>query len=300
MRILLTGSSGLIGRTLLADLTSAGHQVVCLVRQPLCANGCFWQPEHDLVQIDPDIQLDAVIHLAGAGIAEGRWTRRRKQLIRHSRVHGTAVLCRHLAQLAHPPRMLLSGSAIGFYGATRAQTVDESAPAGAGFLAEVARDWEAATQPAQAAGIRTIHLRTGIVLSPHGGALKNLLLPFRLGLGGRIGHGQQYMSWVSLADISRMMQFLLAQETLSGPVNLVAPNPVTQQVFAHTLGRVLRRPTYLPLPASAARLLLGEMADALLLTSQRVQPQVLQAAGYSFAAAELEPALTNLLTSGHR
>jgi len=196
--------------------------------------------------------------------------------------------------------MLLSGSAIGFYGATRAQTVDESAPAGAGFLAEVARDWEAATQPAQAAGIRTIHLRTGIVLSPHGGALKNLLLPFRLGLGGRIGHGQQYMSWVSLADISRMMQFLLAQETLSGPVNLVAPNPVTQQVFAHTLGRVLRRPTYLPLPASAARLLLGEMADALLLTSQRVQPQVLQAAGYSFAAAELEPALTNLLTSGHR
>jgi uncharacterized protein (TIGR01777 family) len=196
--------------------------------------------------------------------------------------------------------MLLSGSAIGFYGATQAQTVDESAPAGAGFLAEVAQDWEAATQPAQAAGIRTIHLRTGIVLSPHGGALKNLLLPFRLGLGGRIGHGQQYMSWVSLADISCMMQFLLTQETLSGPVNLVAPNPVTQQVFAHTLGRVLRRPTYLPLPASAARLLLGEMADALLLTSQRVQPQVLQAAGYSFAAAELEPALTNLLASGHR
>ncbi len=300
MRILLTGSSGLIGRTLQADLAAAGHQVVCLVRQPHCASGCFWQPEHDLVQIDPDIRLDAVIHLAGAGIAEGRWTQRRKSLIRHSRVHGTAVLCRHLAQLAHPPKVLLSSSAIGFYGDTQAQSVDESAPAGTGFLAEVAQAWETATQPAQAAGIRTIHLRTGIVLSPQGGALRNLLLPFRLGLGGRIGHGQQYMSWVSLADISRMMQFLLTQETLSGPVNLVAPNPVTQQVFAHTLGRVLRRPTFLPLPASAARLLLGEMADALLLASQRVQPHVLQAAGYPFVSAELGPALSSLLASGHR
>ncbi|MEM6406571.1 MAG: TIGR01777 family oxidoreductase [Pseudomonadota bacterium] len=296
MLILLTGSSGLIGRRLQTDLTAAGHQVICLLRQPHSDTGCFWQPERDLVQLAPDIRLDAVIHLAGAGIAEGRWTQRRKNLIRDSRVQGTAVLCRHLAQLAHPPKVLLSGSAIGFYGDTQAHAVDESAAGGTGFLAEVAQAWEAATQPAQAAGIRTIHLRTGIVLSPDGGALSNLLLPFRLGLGGRIGSGQQYMSWVSLPDISRMIQFVLTQETLSGPVNLVAPNPVTQETFAHTLGRVLRRPTCLPLPAGIARLLLGEMADALLLASHRVQPRVLRETGYPFFSADLEPALSSLLT----
>ncbi len=295
MRILLTGSSGLIGRTLQADLAAAGHQVICLLRQSHSDTGFFWQPEQDLIRTDIRVRLDAVIHLAGSGIAEGRWTQHRKHDIRHSRVHGTNLLCQYLAQLEYPPKVLLSGSAIGFYGDTQGQVVDETASAGRGFLAEVAQAWEAATQPAVAAGIRTIHLRTGIVLSPAGGALRNLLLPFRLGLGGRIGTGQQYMSWVSLTDISRMIQFLLTRETFSGPVNLVSPDPVTQQTFAQILGRVLHRPTCLPLPAGIARLMLGEMADALLLTSHRVQPRILQDTGYSFVSASLEPALTSML-----
>lgn len=294
MRLLLTGSSGLIGRTLQADLAAAGHQVICLPRQP--QGDFFWQPEQDMIRMDTRVRLDGVIHLAGAGIAEGRWTPQRKHQIRHSRVQGTALLCRYLAQLEHPPEVLLSGSAIGFYGDTQDQAVDEAALGGPGFLAEVAQAWEAATQPAIDAGIRTVHLRTGIVLSPAGGALQQLLLPFRLGLGGRIGTGQQYMSWVSLTDISRMIQFILTRPDLSGAVNLVSPNPVTQQTFAQTLGRVLHRPACLPLPAGAARLLFGEMADALLLSSHRVRPRILQEAGYSFNAATLETALSSLLS----
>jgi hypothetical protein len=239
------------------------------------------------------------VHLAGDNIASGRWTAAKKVSIRSSRVQGTTVLCEALAQLVKPPKVLLSASAIGYYGDRGETTLREASPPGTGFLAEVCQAWEAATAPAVQRGIRVVHLRFGIVLSPAGGVLAKLLTPFRLGLGGVVGTGKQYMSWIALDDVLGVIQHALNTETIQGPVNVVAPQPVTNQEFTTTLGKVLRRPTRLPLPAFAAHLLFGEMADALLLASTRVMPARLVASEYTFRHPALEAALQRLLGTPH-
>jgi hypothetical protein len=235
------------------------------------------------------------VHLAGDNIASGRWTAAKKASIRNSRVQGTTVLCEALAQLVKPPKVLLSASAIGYYGDRGATTLREESPPGTGFLAEVCQAWEAATAPAVQRGIRVVYLRFGMVLSAAGGALAKMLTPFRLGLGGVVGTGKQYMSWIALDDVLGVIPHALSTETLHGPVNVVAPQAVTNQEFTTALGQVLRRPTKLPMPAFAARLLFGEMADALLLASTRVAPVRLLASGYTFHYPELEEALQHLL-----
>jgi len=239
--------------------------------------------------------VDAVVHLAGANIAAGRWTPARKAEIRRSRVEGTRSLCEALSRLAHPPTVLVSASAVGYYGNRGTETLTEESPAGTGFLADVCRAWEAAAQPVSQAGIRVVNLRFGMILSPLGGALAKMLLPFKLGAGGRIGSGEQFMSWIALDDAIGAIQYALGEESVRGPVNAVAPAPVSNTDFTRTLARVLRRPALFPLPAFAARLLFGEMADALLLGGARVMPARLQAAGYGFRFPELEGALRHLL-----
>jgi uncharacterized protein (TIGR01777 family) len=243
--------------------------------------------------------LDAVVHLAGESIASGRWTAEKKARIRNSRVQGTQVLCEAFGQLARPPQVLVSASAIGYYGDRGTTVLREESRPGSDFLAEVCRAWEAATAPAVQRGIRVVLLRFGVVLSANGGALAKMLLPFKLGLGGVIGSGQQYMSWIALDDVIGAIQHALSTESLHGPANAVAPHPVTNREFTKTLGRVLRRPTLVPLPAFAARLAFGEMADALLLASQRVEPGRLLQSGYVFRYPELENALRHLLGQGH-
>jgi hypothetical protein len=238
--------------------------------------------------------LDAVVHLAGENIA-GRWTAAKKARIRSSRVEGTRLLAEALAGLKRPPKTLLCASAIGYYGDRGAELLREESPAGTGFLAEVCREWEAAARPAAEKGLRVVHLRIGVVLSPAGGALARMLMPFKLGLGGRIGSGSQFMSWIASDDLSGVIRHALTTESLRGPVNAVAPQAVTNLEFTQTLGRVLRRPTPFPMPAFAARLAFGEMAEALLLASARVEPTRLVASGYRFRAPELEGALRHLL-----
>jgi uncharacterized protein (TIGR01777 family) len=297
MRVLVSGASGFIGSALVPTLTAGGHTVTRLVRStPRPGQAEIpWNPAARSIGTPALEGLDAVVHLAGENIASGRWTAAKKASIRDSRVQGTSVLCEALAQLVNPPKALLCASAIGYYG-DRGQTIlrEESLP-GTGFLAEVCQAWEAATAPAVQRGIRVVHLRFGVVLSPAGGPLATMLTPFRLGLGGVVGTGKQYISWIALDDVLGAIQHALSTETLEGPVNVVAPQAVTNQEFTTTLGRVLRRPTRLPLPAFAARLLFGEMADALLLASTRVTPARLVASGYTFQYPKLEEALRHLL-----
>jgi hypothetical protein len=254
-----------------------------------------WDPARGLAEPARLNGVDAVVHLAGANIAAGRWTPARKAEIRQSRVEGTRSLCEALARLAHPPRVLASASAVGYYGDRGAETLTEDSAAGTGFLADVCRAWEAATQPASRAGIRVVNLRFGMILTPAGGALGKMLLPFKLGAGGRIGSGEQFMSWITLDDAIGAVHHALCEESVRGPVNVAAPAPVSNAEFTRTLARVLRRPALFPLPAFAARLLFGEMADALLLGSARVVPARLQAAGYGFRLPELEGAIRHLL-----
>ena len=296
MNVLVTGSRGLIGSALVPILQGAGHQVTPLVRGPSPpADAPSWDPDAGTVSMGALDGVDAVVHLAGENIAGGRWTPARKALIERSRVAGTRLLCEALAHVPTPPTVLVAASAIGFYG-DRGQTVlDESAGPGKGFLPEVCLAWEAATEPARERGIRVVTLRTGIVLSPAGGALAKMLTPFQLGVGGVIGSGQQYMSWVALDDVLGIVVHSLTNKRVSGAVNAVAPNPVTNHMFTKTLGRVLRRPTFFPMPAFAARLAFGEMADALLLASARVRPARLLATGFDFAYPELESALRHVL-----
>jgi uncharacterized protein (TIGR01777 family) len=236
-----------------------------------------------------------VVHLAGENIAAGRWTPARKAEIRRSRVEGTRRLCEALAHLPHPPKVLVSASAVGVYGDRGTEILTEESARGTGFLAEVCQEWEMATEPASQGGIRVVNLRFGMILSPAGGALRKMLLPFRLGAGGRVGSGDQFVSWVALDDAIGIVYQALCEETVRGPVNAVAPGPVTNAKFARTLARVLRRPALVPLPAFAARLVFGEMADALLLAGARVMPARLQASGYRFRFPELEGALRHLL-----
>ena len=239
--------------------------------------------------------FDAVVHLAGESIAAGRWTKKKKQRIRDSRVTGTRLLAKALANVEQRPQVLVCASAIGYYGDRGDEVLDEQSAAGDSFLADVCQEWEAAADPARDNGIRVVHLRFGIILSRKGGALQKMLLPFWLGAGGVVGSGKQYWSWVSLDDVVGSIEYAMSDETLSGPVNCVAPDPPTNREFTKTLGEVLHRPTVLPVPALGAKLLLGQMAKELLLASTRVVPKKLQAAGYQFKFADLDAALRHAL-----
>jgi len=281
MRIAITGSHGLIGSALLTRLEGEGHTIVRLER------GAF-----DTAELEG---LDAIVHLAGAGIGDHRWSDSYKAEILGSRVQGTTALAKTIHDLQSKPRVLLSGSAVGWYGPRGDEVLDETSTSGTGFLADVCRQWEAATAPAEAAGVRTVHLRTGVVLSAKGGALRKQLPLFRLGLGGRFGSGKQWQSWISIDDEVGAIVHLLTSD-VDGPVNLTAPNPVTASEFAGTLGSVLRRPAFLPVPSFGPRLLVGkEAAYELLFSGQRVVPRKLSASGYSFNYPELAGALAALV-----
>ncbi len=295
MKVLVTGSTGFIGSALVAALTAAGHQVTRLVRRPAGAGEVRWDIEAGTIDAGGLEGHDAVVHLAGENIA-GRWSAAKKQRIRDSRVNGTRLLAEALAKLSRRPRTLICASAIGYYGNRGDEKLRENSPPGRGFLAESCVAWEAAAKPAADASLRVVHLRIGVVLHPAGGALKQMLLPFKLGLGGVVGSGQQYMSWIALDDLIGIFQHALANDSLRGPANSVAPNPVTNREFTKTLGNVLSRPTIFPMPAFAARLAFGEMADELLLSSTRVEPVRLSASGFRFAHPQLEPALRHLLS----
>ena len=298
MKVAVTGATGLIGSALVPFLRSGGHEALALRRASGGAGGggeAEWDPRTGALSAGVLDGLDAVVHLAGENVAGGRWTAARKARIRGSRVDGTRRLAAALAALPRPPRTLVAASAIGFYGDRGDEALDEASAPGAGFLPEVCQAWEASADAAREAGLRVVHLRIGIVLTPAGGALGQMLLPFRMGVGGVIGSGRQYMSWVALDDVLGAVLHALRTEDLAGAVNAVAPNPVTNAAFTKTLGRVLRRPTLLPLPAFGARLAFGEMADALLLASARVDPARLRDGGFRFAHPGLEDALRHVL-----
>lgn len=294
--IAITGASGLIGTALAQHLSSQGHRVVRFTRQTSSGSDSIaWNPRTGSIEADKLRGIDAVVHMAGAGIGDKRWTTDYKREILESRTKSTALLASTLADLSDGPKVLLSGSAIGIYGESETATFTEESPAGSGFLADVCVQWEAATAPAEKAGVRVAHLRTGIVLSPKGGALKKLLPLFKLGAGGRMGSGRQWQSWISIDDEIAAIQHLLAS-SVTGAVNLTAPTPVTQAEFTKTLARVLKRPSFVPVPTFGPKLLLGsELADALLFTGQKVLPTVLERDGFRFAHADLESALRHLL-----
>jgi hypothetical protein len=296
MKVLVTGASGLIGSALVPQLAKTGHSVTRLVRAapPPGIAAVPWDPAAGRIDPAKLEEFDAVVHLAGENIA-GRWTPEKKARIRDSRVEGTRLLAEALARLVHPPKTLLCASAIGYYGDRGDELLTEASAAGKGFLADTCREWEAAAQPAAQKGIRVVHLRIGVVLSPRGGALKQMLLPFQLGLGGVVGSGRQYFSWIAIDDLVGVFLHALTNESLRGAVNAVAPEPVTNRVVTKTLGAVLARPTIFPMPAFAARLAFGEMADELLLASARVEPARLRAAGFAFRFPQLEAALRHLL-----
>ncbi|MBI3667916.1 MAG: TIGR01777 family protein [Acidobacteria bacterium] len=305
MRILVSGSTGLIGSALIPFLQTGEHEVVRLVRsKPKPPESIRWAPEDSFVDEAGLRGIDAVVHLAGESIAGGRWTKARKARIYLSRVEGTRLLTEALARMDRPPRVMVCASAIGYYGDRGDELLEEDSGHGRDFLAGLCVDWEAAVEPAWKAGVRVVSLRTGIVLSPAGGALAKMLPPFRMGLGGRFGSGEQYMSWISLDDQLGAILHALATGPLEGPVNATAPNPMTNRRFTETLAKVLARPALFPVPAAAARLAFGEMAQALLLASQRVVPAKLLATEFRFRHPELEGALRHLLgrskeTSGH-
>jgi uncharacterized protein (TIGR01777 family) len=295
MRIAITGSSGLVGSALVESLAAEGHTAIRIVRSGGGPGTVRWDIDAGDIEAAGLEGLDGVVHLAGEGIAEKRWTDEQKQRIRESRTKGTAVLAGALASLTDKPPVLVSGSAIGIYGNREDEQLTESSPLGDGFLAEVAADWEAAAEPAAAAGIRVPRIRTGIVLARSGGVLHRLAGLARFGLLGKLGSGQQWMSWIGIADEVGAIRFLLDHD-LDGPVNLTAPNPVTNEVFTKTLGRVLHRPTFLPVPSFGPKLLVGpELAQALLYDGQRVLPDVLLDAGYEFQHPDLETTLEQLL-----
>ena len=300
VRITISGSSGLIGSALVQRLHDSGHQVIRLVRgtpQPTATPGSSirWDPSADVLPNEAIEGVDAVINLSGAGIGDHRWTPEYKTELLQSRLRTTGLLARSIAAATAPPAVFLSGSAIGWYGDRGDESLDETSAPGTGFLADVCVQWEAATDPAQSSPVRIVHLRTGIVLSGAGGALKKQLPLFKFGLGGKFGTGRQWQSWISIDDYVSALQFLLI-EPLSGAVNLTAPHPVTNAAFTDVLGTVLHRPTVLPIPSFGPKLLLGaELAQALLYTGQRVMPERLVASGFTFAQPELEGALRSLL-----
>lgn len=297
MKILLTGSSGLIGAALLNSFRERGYEVKRIVRSEkfLSEDAILWDPEHHEIRLDEFEGFDVVINLAGENIASGRWTEEKKKKIRDSRVLGTHMLAELLARLERPPSVFVSASAIGYYGDRADEKLSEQCSVGQGFLAEVCQKWEEATGAAKKAGIRVVNLRIGAVLSKNGGVLSRILPSFKYGLGGIIGSGKQFMSWISIDDLIGIVLYVINHEGVCGPINVVSPEPVTNYVFTKTLGKILRRPTFFPFPAFLAKLVLGEMADELLLSSCRAIPQVLQESGYQFLYPDLKGALQYIL-----
>ena len=295
MKVLITGSSGLIGSVLIESLASNGHEVVRLLRKKFAKDSPVWDPENDVIDLADVRDIAAVVHLAGDNIAEGRWNDRKKDRILNSRVRGTKLLAEFFAASEHKPRIIVSASAVGVYGDRGEELLDETSEPGNGFLADVCQQWEGATASAVDAGIRVANVRFGVVLSTAGGALKKMLFPFKMGLGGVIGGGKQYMSWVSIDDVVGMIQYVIGNDSMRGPVNLVSPHAVSNHEFTKTLGRVLHRPTIFPMPAFAARLAFGEMANELLLSSIRAVPKKLMNSGYKFRHPELGEAFEHLL-----
>ena len=291
MNILITGASGLVGSAACAALSGDGHQVVRL-RRSASGGGPSRSPEEGKINLASAGSLDSVLHLAGEPIAQ-RWTSQVKQRIRDSRVQGTRLLCEGLVNLPRPPKTLVCASATGYYGSRGDEWLDESSASGTGFLAEVCREWEAAAAPALKAGIRVVHLRFGIVLAKEGGALAKMLPIFKLGLGGRLGDGRAWWSWIAIGDLVRVIQLALTDESLSGPVNAVAPNPVTNAEFTRVLGHVLHRPAILPVPRFVIQTVFGEMGRDALLASARVRPWVLMGRKVDFQFPTLEAALRN-------
>jgi uncharacterized protein (TIGR01777 family) len=299
MIVAVTGSTGLIGSALVSALEAGGHLVRPVVRRPAREkdHAIRWEPVAGTIDAVELGGVDAVVHLAGANVAGRRWTSAYKAQIRDSRVLGTRLLCKTIAAMTTKPAVLVSASAVGYYGDRGDEQVDESSPPGRGFLADVCQQWEAETGVARDAGVRVVNLRFGLVLSRDGGALAQMLTPFKMGVGGAIGSGRQYLSWIAIDDAVRAIEFALQAAAIAGPVNAVAPEPVTNRQFTEALGRVLNRPTILPMPAFAARLAFGEMADEMLLTGVRAMPHALNNAGFTFRYPQLEPALQHILNN---
>ena len=302
MKIIVSGSHGLVGKALLKSLAADGHEVFRLVRREanFGVGEIWWDPSEGRIDAQHLEGCDVVVHLAGESIASGRWNEEKKRAILESRVKSTLLLSETLARLSQPPSVFLSASAIGYYGNRGDELLTEQSAPGNDFLANVCIEWENATRPAGEKGIRTVHTRFGIILDDQGGALAKMLTPFRMGIGGRVGSGKQWMSWIALDDVVSGLKFLMGETSTRGPVNFVAPNPVTNAEFTKTLGRVLSRATIFPVPEFAARLAFGEMADALLLSSQRVEPSVLKSKQFRFRWTTLEAALRNILNTDKR
>jgi uncharacterized protein (TIGR01777 family) len=297
MKILISGASGLMGKALTAAFRAEGHTVAHFVRPGGKASqgDVHWDPAASRADVPAMEGADAIVHLSGASIAEGRWTGKRKAILRSSRVDSTRVLVDTLASLRRKPRVLVSASAIGYYGNRADEILTESSAQGTDFLSLLARDWEAEAMRAESSGVRTVLLRFGVILSATGGALPMMLMPFRYGVGGRLGSGKQWISWITLEDAVGIVRAAVFNEQLSGPVNVVTPNPVTNSEFTRIVAATLHRPAIFPAPAFALRLALGEMADALLLASQRVVPERLIAIPYPFRFADLSAALQAIL-----
>jgi uncharacterized protein (TIGR01777 family) len=296
MRVLVSGASGFVGSKLVSGLENDGHEVVKLTRsQPEPGeNAIRWDPNAGSLNVAVLEGIETVVHLAGENVA-GYWTEGKKQRIRDSRVKGTRLLAESLARLEEPPGVMVCASASGFYGDRGDEVLTEESPPGEGFLAGVVREWEAAADPAREKGIRVVHLRFGIILSPEGGVLRLMLLPFRLGVGGKLGSGRQYMSWISLDDAVGAIRHALEEESLEGPVNAAAPHPVRNEEFTKALGSVVSRPTIFPLPEFAGKAVMGEMAEEMLFASQRMEPVRLMETGYAFKYPRLEEALKAML-----
>lgn len=294
MQIAITGCSGLVGSALVEHLVNQGHTVHCIQRNK-STDGLIFNPDR-IENLNADGSgVDAVIHLAGENISTGRWSAKKKKRIIRSRIQGTHEIASFFSTLPHPPKTMIFASAIGFYGDQGNANLTEKSAPGTSFLAEVCQQWEEAAGPAEEAGIRTIFTRFGMVLSPHGGALQKMLPAFKMGIGGKIGSGKQYMSWISIRDLACAMEHLLLHDELEGPFNFVAPAPVTNEEFTRTLGRSLQRHTPLPIPSFAIRLLFGEMGKELLLASSRVYPERLLESGFTFRYTALKDALTHCI-----
>ncbi len=294
MKILISGASGLIGNAIKLHFSKLGYQVIPLQRKEP-SRPPYWSIEKEIIDLGEHKSIDVVIHLAGENIAAGRWTKKKKEKIKNSRIKGTKLLCEYISTLKHRPKTLISASAIGYYGDRGDEELTEDSPKGSGFLAEVCECWENATQLALKSSIRVINMRLGMVLSPQGGALKKMLLPFKLGLGGIIGSGHQYISWIAIADVLGAIDYIITHEKLIGPINFVSPYPVTNKYFTKTLAKLLHRPSVVPLPSPVAKLFFGEMAKELLLSSTKVVPKKLIESGYPFKYSQLEDALKAIL-----